>query len=144
MCDLSFCWQLGRPLDIQTGVFDITDLTSPLPRCHYAVAADLLYQKSTAVALAKRCVEALRSPECEGVIVGDLGRPGRDAFLQTLIECGVSATAARFRQRNGWTAGTQRHELVSTSSAAREGDEHAPESVSIGLMRLQPSDLVGS
>ena len=85
MCDLSFCWQRGRPLDIQTDVFDITDLTSPLPRCHYAVAADLLYQKSTAVALAKRCAEALRSPECEGVIVGDLGRPGRDAFLQTLV-----------------------------------------------------------
>lgn len=126
---------IGVELQIETAVIDIKD-SNPLPNATLVVAADVLYQLSTSIALARRCAEALRTPGCEGVIIGDLGRPGRQAFLDELKACGVAASAAQFQQMDSWTAGTGRHELVST-------DDEAPRSVSVGLMHLKPSDLVG-
>ena len=87
---------LGRPLRIDTRLFDIKAPECRMPAAAFTVAADLLYLKSTSVALARRCVEALGTDGCEEVIVGDLGRPGRDAFLAELRARGVRPDAARF------------------------------------------------
>jgi len=125
---------LGRELRVNTSLFDIKAEGEPLPAAHVFVAADLLYQRSTSVALARRCVEALRAPACEEVVVGDLGRPGREAFLDELVACGVRRAAARFEPVDGWTGPTARHELISDSQEAVR--------VSVGLLRLVPSDMV--
>jgi predicted nicotinamide N-methyase len=121
---------------LSTDLFDIKCEAEPLPApATVVVAADLLYLKSTSVALARRCVEALRSPDCRWVLVGDLGRPGRQAFLEELIQSGVRAEAAAFEPVDGWLPGAPRHELV--SSRARDEAQR----VSVGLLRLTPEDL---
>ena len=125
---------------LETALFDITS-AQPLPQqaamCEAGggllVAADLLYLKSTSEALARRCVEALRNG-CSEVLVGDCGRPGRDAFLTALRGEGVRPGACRFEQVDGWSAGTPRHELISSHA-----DDLRP--VSVGLLRLVPSDV---
>ena len=130
---------LGVELNVQTRLYDIKAETAALPAANLVVAADLLYMRSTSVALARRCVEALRSPECEAVIVGDLGRPGRAAFLEELVALGVGPEAAKFEEVEGWTAGTARHELISSKAA---GSNAGPRSVSVGLLQLTPADLI--
>ena len=130
---------LARELDVRTAVLDIKDSATPLPPAHYVVAADLLYLKSTSVALARRCIEALRSADCEAVIVGDLGRPGRNAFVEELRAGGVRCAAAQFNPIESWTAGTARHELV--SATPKQGEQPGPRSVNVGLMQLVPCDL---
>ena len=97
--------------------------------------------KSTSIALAQRCAEALARPECEAVIIGDLGRPGRPAFLQALCSRGVRQERAHFEEVAGWGAPAPRHELI---SAAKRGEEAAsqgvtkgmPQRASVGLLRL--------
>lgn len=123
--------QLGASLHVETRVFDITS-DEALPAADVVVAADLLYLPVTSRALARRCVEALRSGA--EVVVGDLGRPGRQAFLEELVAAGVRSEAARFTSCEGWTAGTARHELVSTTSAG-------PQAVRVGLLKLESGDM---
>ena len=125
---------------LETALFDIKAEAQPLPLVddvHLVVAADLLYLKSTSVALARRCVEALRAPQCRAVLVGDLGRPGRQAFLDELIAQGVRPAACHFAQVAGWLPGAPRHDLVSTSSTSTT----EAKAVNVGLLRLHPSDL---
>ena len=125
---------------LETALFDIMDEAQPLPLLedvHLVVAADLLYQKSTSVALARRCVEALRAPQCRAVLVGDLGRPGRQAFLDELVVQGVRPEAATFEQVAGWLPGAPRHDLVSTSNPSTT----EAKAVSVGLLQLLASDL---
>ena len=119
-----------------TAQFDITDQSAVLPDAEFTVAADLLYLRSTSVALARRCVEALRSPSCRACLVGDLGRPGRKAFLDELVAQGVRPEAAYFTTVQGWLPGAPRHELVSSANDSTE-----PQPVSVGLLRLAPKDL---
>ena len=95
------------------------------------VAADLLYLRSTSEALGRRCAEALRAG-CASIIVGDCGRPGRAAFLAALVASGVREESARFEAVDGWSAGTARHELISTSNAAPTATGR----------RLTPGDLI--
>ena len=127
---------------LSTAIFDIKADEEALPEldAHYVVAADLLYQQSTSIALAKRCVEALLSPTCRAVIVGDLGRPGRKAFLDALVAEGVREEAASFQAVEGWLPGAPRHELVSTSAAAAEPGQALK--CSVGLLRLLPKDML--
>lgn len=139
---------LGRTLDVTTAIFDIKDEASALPAASYVVAADCLYMQSTSIALAQRCAEALRKPECKAVYVGDLGRPGRGAFTDELVRCGVRPAAAAFVPTESWTAGAPRHELVastpasaSASQADAASDAVEPCAVLVGLMRLIPADL---
>jgi predicted nicotinamide N-methyase len=124
---------------LSTAIFDIKLASEPLPDAgaHYVVAADLLYQISTSVALARRCVEALKYKSCREVLVGDLGRPGRDAFLNELVVQGVRPEAAKFASVNGWLPGAPRHELVSTAG----GDHTEPQVIQIGLLRLVPDHV---
>ena len=110
---------------------------SRVPAANILVAADLLYLKSTSIALARRCVEALRSPACELVLVGDCGRPGRAAFLSELVRLGIQPGHAVFETVSGWTAGTVRHELISSRGQKSEG----PTGVQVGLLRLTSESL---
>lgn len=135
--------RLGRvePLPLNCALFDVTnegsalpdlgsaDITSPLFVC----AADLLYMKSTAIALASRCVEALQMPAIRAVLVGDLGRPGRAAFLAELQRLGVMAERAHFESVLGWGSPSPRNTLISSRDVG--------ESVAVGLMILTPADL---
>ena len=118
----------------RTAQFDILDAVRPLPAADVLVAADLLYLRSTSEALGRRCAEALRAG-CASIIVGDCGRPGRAAFLAALVAAGVREESARFEAVDGWSAGTARHELISTSDAA-------PTAKGVGLLRLTPGDLI--
>jgi predicted nicotinamide N-methyase len=137
---------------LETRLFDICDQSAALPGVasgfgsrggYFLVAADLLYMKSTSVALARRCVEALRDgPACRGVLVGDLGRPGRAAFLEELVAQGVKPDRAEFEAVDGWLAPAMRHELISSRpSAAAGAEDGAAQRASVGLLRLASSDL---
>jgi len=128
-----------QPLQLTTHLFDLLS-DEPLPKVEglwptLLVAADILYFKSTATALAQRCVEALRGG-CGAVLIGDCDRPGRGAFLAGLRERGVRAEAARFTDVDGWTAGTERNDLIAPQ------DADGPRSVRVGFMRLSPGDLI--
>lgn len=132
-------------LALRTALFDVTStvplssLTAQLGGCVIVCAADLLYMKSTSVALAARCVEALRLPNVDHIFVGDLGRPGRPAFLDELRRCGVRAESAAFETVQGWGSAGPRHELI--SSASRDDAQSLPPPAQVGLMRLTPADL---
>ena len=132
----------SESLALECALFDVTDdallpdagSTAPLFVC----AADLLYMRSTAIALAARCVEALKLPTIEAVFVGDLGRPGRPAFIEELKRLGIKADKARFESIAGWGAPTSRHDLISSRGA---GSPAAPSEVTVGLLKLTPADL---
>ena len=123
---------LGQQLQIRSQLFDIKGV-EPLPPTDILVVADLLYMKSTSVATAKRCVEALRAG-CRAVLVGDTGRPGRQAFLETLYAEGVDRSK-EFKAIGGWSAGTERNEDIAPLDAG------GPQARVVGLMYLSPEDL---
>ena len=132
--------RLGRvePLPLNCALFDVTNEGSALPDLGsssplFVCAADLLYMKSTAIALASRCVEALQMPAIRAVLVGDLGRPGRAAFLAELQRLGVMAERAHFESVLGWGSPSPRNTLISSRDVG--------ESVAVGLMILTPADL---
>uniref|UniRef100_A0A7S2D372 Calmodulin-lysine N-methyltransferase n=1 Tax=Haptolina brevifila TaxID=156173 RepID=A0A7S2D372_9EUKA len=139
--------RLGDATDLpmlKTQRFDVTSTSTPLPDIAgngplIVCAADLLYLPSTSVALAARCCEALRLPDVEAVLVGDLGRPGRAAFLEELVRLGVRKEMACFEAVPGWGAPAPRHELISSRRTGGTGAE--PEEVSVGLLVLSPADL---
>ena len=141
---------------LRTELFDITDGARALPHVGgdaplIVCAADLLYMRSTSVALAARCVEALRRPDVELVLIGDLGRPGRAAFLSELQAHGVPKERACFETVEGWGAPAPRHELISsptvtsghTGGSHQEQQPQEPPRVQVGLLALKPSDLHG-
>lgn len=132
--------RLGRvePLPLNCALFDVTNEGSALPDLGssaplFVCAADLLYMKSTAIALALRCVEALQMQAIRAVLVGDLGRPGRAAFLAELQRLGVMAERAHFVSVLGWGSPSPRNTLISSRDVG--------ESVAVGLMILTPADL---
>ena len=132
--------RLGRvePLPLKCALFDVTNEGSALPDLGstsplFVCAADLLYMKSTAIALASRCVEALRVPSIRAVLVGDLGRPGRAAFLAELQRLGVKADRAHFESVLGWGSPSPRNTLISSRGVG--------EPVAVGLLILTPADL---
>ena len=131
--------RLGRvePLPLNCALFDVTNEGSALPDLGssplFVCAADLLYMKSTAIALASRCVEALQLPTIRAVLVGDLGRPGRAAFLAELQRLGVMAERAHFESVLGWGSPSPRNTLISSRDVG--------EPVAVGLMILTPADL---
>ena len=128
--------RLGKALAVTTSIFDICDEAATLPPADVVAAADVLYFASTGRALARRCVQALRSGT-RLVVIGDCDRPGRGAFLEELVAEGVSPSAARFQDVSGWTAGTARNDLVAP-------DDSAPRAVSVGVLKLRAADLEGS
>jgi predicted nicotinamide N-methyase len=121
-------------LEISCQILDMCDYETPLPPADLVVAADIMYEPKTGIAMAHRTVEALKRGS--RVIVGDSpGRPGRPAFLAKLKELGV--VGAEFHETVGRTCSGPRHELIcgkgSTSVSA------TPQDLSVALMDLNPS-----
>mmetsp|Transcript_11989 Transcript_11989/g.39382 ORF Transcript_11989/g.39382 Transcript_11989/m.39382 type:complete len:281 (-) Transcript_11989:506-1348(-) len=126
--------RLARRLDIRTGILDICG-PAALPPADVIAAADVLYFRTTGVALAGRCVEALRAGT-RLVVVGDCGRPGRGAFLEELAARGIRREAVRFRDVPGWSAGTARNDLIAPDDSLA-----GPREAVVGLLTLTQADL---
>mmetsp|Transcript_32286 Transcript_32286/g.47359 ORF Transcript_32286/g.47359 Transcript_32286/m.47359 type:complete len:487 (-) Transcript_32286:46-1506(-) len=72
-------------MNVQTAFLDICDTTKPLPYADIIVAADVLYESKTGIALAKRIVsEGLQTHNSRIIIGCSRGRKGRKSFLQEL------------------------------------------------------------
>lgn len=69
-------------LRVDTMLFDIRDLDTPLPPCSLLIGSDIVYERSTAVALAYRICEARR--QGAAVVIADIGRPHSKAMLEVL------------------------------------------------------------
>lgn len=109
--------QTPLPLDrtvLHTLLFDVKDLSQPLPQADYVVIADLLYDKELGNAVALRVLDAIRRKS--KVIVGDSpSRMGRPFFLATLKAHGVDCS---FTFLEGSTVVGHRNSLISTSAAS--------------------------
>ncbi|CAK9089841.1 unnamed protein product [Durusdinium trenchii] len=71
-----------QALRIRTAQLDISELSVPLPPAELVVASDVLYEKGTADGMAHRVAEAVRRGSA--VLVADVGRPNRKAFMTQL------------------------------------------------------------
>lgn len=101
------------------------------------VAADIMYEPKTGIAMAHRAVEALRQ-NCR-VIVGDSpGRPGRPAFLETLRQLGVDE-GVDFVETIGKTCSGPRHDLICGKGSTSVSE--TPKELSVALLDLKPSML---
>jgi predicted nicotinamide N-methyase len=123
-------------LEIQCQILDMCDYETPLPPADLVVAADIMYEPKTGVAMAHRAVEALERGS--RVIVGDSpDRPGRPAFLAKLKELGV--VGAEFHETVGRTCSGPRHALICGKGSASVSE--TPQDLAVGLMDLFPSML---
>lgn len=125
------------PLSIVTKFLDMCDYATPLPRAEIVVAADIMYEPKTGIAMAHRAVEALQ--QGSRVIVGDSpGRPGRPAFLKTLQELGVADAA--FVETMGRTCSGPRHDLICGKGSTSISE--VPQELPVAIMDLRPFMLV--
>jgi predicted nicotinamide N-methyase len=124
---------------IETRLLDLCDYdTVPLPLADIVVAADILYEAKTGIAMAHRVVEALQRGS--RVVVGDSpGRPGRPAFLTTLHELGVPPDNATFVDRIGRTCSGPRHELICGVGSTSVSE--TPQELAVAIMDLHPTIL---
>jgi len=126
---------------IETQLLDLCDLVQqplPLQDIDIVLAADIMYEPRTGIAMAHRAVEALRN-NCR-VIVGDSpGRPGRPAFLNTLKELGVEG--AEFLETIGKTCSGPRHDLICGKGSTSVSE--TPQALSVALLDLNPTMLKG-
>lgn len=67
---------------VRTELLDVRDHKVPLPEADIVMASDVLYERETAEAMARRVAEARGRGST--VIFTDIGRPNRKAFLQEL------------------------------------------------------------
>ena len=126
--------------NIETFLFDICDHNIPLPSADFVVAADIMYEPKTGIAMAYRVVEALKVGS--RVIVGcSPGRPGRPRFIEKLREL-LPNTKVDFVGVNGTTCSGPRNELIcgkdSTSISSK------PKLLKVELLDLSPECLNGS
>jgi len=123
---------------IVTSLFDICNLSVPLPPADIVCAADILYEKSTGIALAKRCIEALERGS--RVVIGcSPGRPGRPAFLEELKRLNPRMKEVDFVDLEGSTCTGERNSLICGADSSSISDE--PEMLVIALMDLTPDCL---
>ena len=124
---------------IITSLFDICNLSVPLPPADIVCAADILYEKSTGIALAKRCIEALERGS--RVVIGcSPGRPGRPAFLEELQRLNPSMEHVNFVNVEGTTCTGERNSLICGKGSTSISDE--PKMLIVALMDLIPSDCL--
>jgi predicted nicotinamide N-methyase len=122
---------------IETQLLDICDYDQPLPKVDLVVAADIMYEPKTGVAMAHRAVEALQNGS--RVIVGDSpGRPGRPAFIKALQELGVEG--AKFEDTVGRTCTGPRHDLICGEKSTSVSE--TPQEILVAIMDLQPAMLL--
>eukprot|EP00584_Thalassiosira_punctigera_P010548 CAMPEP_0172532016 /NCGR_PEP_ID=MMETSP1067-20121228/5222_1 /TAXON_ID=265564 ORGANISM="Thalassiosira punctigera, Strain Tpunct2005C2" /NCGR_SAMPLE_ID=MMETSP1067 /ASSEMBLY_ACC=CAM_ASM_000444 /LENGTH=318 /DNA_ID=CAMNT_0013316475 /DNA_START=40 /DNA_END=996 /DNA_ORIENTATION=+ len=128
----------GGMTPIDTALFDICDLSAPLPPADLVCAADILYEPKTGVALALRVVEALERGS--RVVVGcSPGRPGRPAFLEELKRLNPNIKGADFVDVEGTTCTGKRHSLICGEGSTSISDE--PKMLLVALMDLAPECL---
>lgn len=132
----SFHDDLSHQIDTQ--LLDMCDYNTPLPQVDLVVAADIMYEPKTGIAMAHRAVEALK--QGSRVIVGDSpGRPGRPAFLKALKELGIQEGAAVFQDTIGRTCSGPRHELICGKGSTSVSS--TPKELPVAIMVLDPSML---
>lgn len=121
---------------LETKLLDMCDYQDKLPNVNLVVAADIMYEPKTGVAMAHRAVEALK--QGSRVIVGDSpGRPGRPAFLKALKELGVEG--AEFVDTIGRTCTGPRHDLICGKDSTSVSE--TPKELSVAIMDLNPEHL---
>lgn len=123
---------------VVTSLFDICNLSVPLPSADIVCAADILYEKKTGVALAKRTIEALERGS--RVVIGcSPGRPGRPAFLKELQRLNSNMKDVNFVDVEGSTCTGERNSLICGKGSTSISDE--PEMLLVALMDLTPDYL---
>mmetsp|Transcript_43843 Transcript_43843/g.92197 ORF Transcript_43843/g.92197 Transcript_43843/m.92197 type:complete len:326 (-) Transcript_43843:103-1080(-) len=123
---------------IVTSLFDICNLSVPLPPADIVCAADILYEKSTGIALATRCIEALERGS--RVVIGcSPGRPGRPAFLEELRRLNPNMKDVDFVDVEGTTCSGERNSLICGEGSTSISDE--PAMLLVALMDLMPDCL---
>ena len=126
---------------VATSLFDICDLSKPLPPADIVCAADILYEKKTGIALAKRTMEALERGS--RVVIGcSPGRPGRPAFLNELQRLNTNMKDVNFVNVEGSTCTGERNSLICGKGSTSISDE--PEMLLVALMDLTPDCLLDS
>ncbi len=116
----------------------ICNLSVPLPPADIVCAADILYEKSTGIALAKRCIEALERGS--RVVIGcSPGRPGRPAFLEELRRLNPKLKDVDFVDVEGTTCSGERNSLICGEGSTSISAE--PEMLLVALMDLMPHCL---
>ena len=105
------------PNIIETAFFDVKDESVPLPPADIVLIADMLYDPSLGVAVAKRVAEAYNRGS--HVIVGNSpGRFGTPHFLKTLQD--TLGFLVPFIPTPGFTVTGPRHDLISGSTPTHE------------------------
>lgn len=124
---------------ISTSLFDICDISEPLPPADIICAADILYEKSTGVALAKRTIEALERGS--RIVIGcSPGRPGRPAFLEELRRLNSNImNDVNFVDVEGTTCTGERNSLICGEGSTCISKE--PQAVIVALLDLTPDIL---
>jgi len=121
---------------IATSLFDICDLTIPLPSADIICAADILYEKKTGIALAKRTIEALERGS--RIVIGcSPGRPGRPAFIEELQR--LSSKDVNFVNVEGKTCTGERNSLICGEGSTSISKE--PQALQVALLDLTPDCL---
>ena len=134
------------PFVLQTQPFDLTHTTARLPPIapQLVVAADVLYDAATAVALAHRVVEALTQEPGATVILGD--SPGRPVFDRTLARLltvrGVQEKELPWQTVTGYKVTGPRHTLICGPTSTSVAAEATLEAIPIDILHLEPSDLL--
>jgi predicted nicotinamide N-methyase len=125
---------LNENCQIDCRLLDMKDYETPLPVADLVVAADIMYEPKTGIAMAKRALEALNAGA--RVIVGDSpGRPGRKAFLEELDRLGI--VSAEFTDCVGYTCSGARHELICGKGSTSVSE--SPQEMKVAIMELDPT-----
>ena len=121
---------------ISTSLFDICDLSTPMPPADIICAADILYEKKTGIALAKRTIEALERGS--RVVIGcSPGRPGRPAFIEELQR--LISKDVNFVDVEGTTCTGERNSLICGEGSTSISKE--PQALQVALLDLTPDCL---
>lgn len=120
---------------ITTQLLDLRNLTEPLPPADIVVAADVLYEPATGVAVAHRAAEAYRRGS--RFIIGDSpGRPGRISFVSELKRIAPDIQV-EFVDVVGHTCVGKRNDLIcGEGSLSVSLDE--PKSLAIAILDIGP------
>ncbi|KAG7355077.1 methyltransferase type 11 domain containing protein [Nitzschia inconspicua] len=123
-------------IPIEKQLLDLCDLGTPLPKgFDLVVAADIMYEPKTGMAMAHRVVEALQNNS--QVVVGDSpGRAGRPVFLRTLQDLGVRG---EFEDAIGMTCSGPRHDLICGKDSKSVSD--VPQELPVAILHLEPKSL---
>jgi predicted nicotinamide N-methyase len=121
---------------IQTQILDLRNLTEPLPPADMVVAADVLYESATCIALAHRALEAYQRGS--RFIVGDSpGRPGRIPFLNELKRI-APEIEAEFVTTLGLSCLGQRHDLL-CGKDSQSIAINKPRPLMVSILDLRPT-----